>query len=90
VDVTLSAVLCLELWWARKHLANKGGAMPAGRLPAHGESESRRFSLSRADSGQFVTFHGGLAVTTIQVSALFLYQFAAASSWCYFPVLSVS
>lgn len=27
VDVTLSAVLCLELWWARKHLASKGGAM---------------------------------------------------------------
>lgn len=27
VDVTLSAVLCLELWWAQKHLANEGGAM---------------------------------------------------------------
>ena len=42
-----------------------------------------------ADWSQFVTFHGGLAVTTIQLSALFLYQFAAASSWCYFPMLSV-
>lgn len=42
-----------------------------------------------ADWCQFVTFHGGLAVTTIQLSALFLYQFATASSWCYFPMLSV-
>lgn len=39
---------------------------------------------------QLITFHGGLAVTTIQLTALFLYQFAKTSSWCYFPVLSVS
>lgn len=39
---------------------------------------------------QIVTFNGGLAVTAIQLSTLFTYQFARKSSWCYFPMLFVS
>ena len=86
VDVVLSMALCLELWWARKKLATSGGAMQkvVTRLIV---SQVKRFHI--VDLSQLITFNGGLAVTTFQLTALFLYQFAKMSSWPYFSMLSV-
>ena len=63
-----------------------GGDEIDGEFARFGSDSARP---DRADS-QIVTFHGGLAVTAIQLTTLFLYQFSSKSAWCYFPMLFVS
>jgi hypothetical protein len=38
---------------------------------------------------QLVTFHGGLAVTGLQLTALFLFEYKRAAAFCYLPILFV-
>jgi hypothetical protein len=81
-------VLSLELWWARRKLAAKGGMM----AKVTWQLLVRCFYFTRIMLiDQLITFHGGIAVTALQLTALFLFQFQStkAVAFCYLPILFV-
>lgn len=87
-------VLSFELWWARRKLAAKGGmlAKVTWQLLVN-TSPHECLSLIRALADlflQLVTFHGGVAVTALQLTALFLFEYKRAAAYCYLPILFVS